>query len=79
MKNMQILKELSLTEIETNLSDLRKEQFALNAKKSTGSLEKPASLGVLRKQVARVLTLINAKNAGTKKSINSTQIVGGDQ
>ena len=54
--------------LEAKLVDLRKEQFALRAKKSTGSLEKPASLRAVRKQIARVLTLLgNQNNNQTKK------------
>ena len=69
MKAMQTLKELGNAQLETKLAELRKEQFALRAKKSTGSLEKPASLKLLRKQIARVLTLINSKTPKTKKGL----------
>lgn len=74
MKAMQTLKELDRGELETKLKELRKEQFALRAQKSTGSLEKPAALKVMRKQIARVLTLLAQKNGkakGVKKSKNS--------
>ena len=68
MKAIQTLRELGHLELEAKLVDLRKEQFALRAKKSTGSLEKPASLRAVRKQIARVLTLLgNQNNNQTKK------------
>ena len=79
MKDMQILKELGPAELDSKLKDLKKEQFALRAQKSTGSLEKPASLGVLRKQIARVLTLMRERNPKVKKSKSSKQIKGGDK
>ena len=87
MKSMQTLKELKPAELEVKLSELRKEQFALRAQKSTGSLEKPASLSVLRRQIARVLTLISMndtksksfKKKNKKMQKTSIQTEGGEQ
>ena len=67
MKGMQTIKDLSKNELEAKLVTLRTEQFTLRAKKSTGSLEKPADLGILRKKIARVLTLINSKKVNSLK------------
>ena len=76
MKGMQTIKDLSKNELEAKLVTLRTEQFTLRAKKSTGSLEKPADLGILRKKIARVLTLINSKKVvDTKKIKNSKKEV----
>ncbi len=67
---MQTLKELGRNELKSKLVDLRREQFALRAKKSTGSLEKPASLRLLRKQIARVLTLLGNQNQKVQQGKN---------
>ena len=85
MKAMQTLRDLGLPELESKIAELKKEQFALRAKKSTGSLEKPAALGAMRKQIARVHTLISQKSgAGKSQKTQSTQNtkhkrVGGEQ
>ena len=83
MKAMQTLKDLGLSELQSKLAELKKEQFALRAQKSTGSLEKPAALKAMRKQIARVHTLITSKTkiAGEGKSSSSKtpKRVGGEQ
>lgn len=81
MKAMQTLRDLGLSELESKLKALKKEQFALRAKKSTGSLEKPAALKAMRKQIARVHTLISQKSGSGKAKAQSTiqKRVGGEQ
>ena len=78
MKSMQSLKDLGRSELETKLAELKKEQFALQAKKSTGSLEKPAALKMMRKEIARVNTLIRQTEL-TKKTKSNAKLVGGEQ
>jgi large subunit ribosomal protein L29 len=55
------IRELSAAEIGTKLRELRSELLQLRLKKSSGQLEKPHTLRALRKDIARVLTVQNAK------------------
>ncbi len=51
------VEELRLQEI-----DLRKELFNLNFQKVTGEIENPMRIRHVRKDIARVLTIINEKS-----------------
>jgi large subunit ribosomal protein L29 len=58
------LKELrtkSATELQTHLLDLRKEQFALRMQKATGQLAKTHEIGRVRREIARINTLLKDK------------------
>jgi large subunit ribosomal protein L29 len=57
------LKELSGTELELKLLELRKQQFSLRLKKSTGSLEKTHPIGQIRKTIARIKTILTEKQS----------------
>ncbi|ADK86283.1 ribosomal protein L29 [Desulfarculus baarsii DSM 2075] len=52
------LKSLSLGELERKLDDLRQELFNLKFQNATGQLENPMKLGVTKKDIARVLTVM---------------------
>ena len=54
-------RELSLEELEAKSSELRAEIFNARVKKSTGQLEDTAKLRNLRRDVARVETVLNEK------------------
>jgi large subunit ribosomal protein L29 len=55
------IRELSAAEIETKLRDLRTELLQLRLRKQTGQVEKPHLMRELRKDVARLLTILHAK------------------
>lgn len=57
------LKELSTEELRSKLEDLRQEFFNLKFQNATGQLENPMSLRVIRKDIARVLTVLNEQEA----------------
>lgn len=57
------LKELSLEELAQKLEDLRQELFNLNFQHSTGQLENPMRVHETKKDIARVLTFINQRQA----------------
>jgi large subunit ribosomal protein L29 len=52
------LRELAGAELEQKLRDLRKEQFELRKVKVAGKLENPLRLRLLRREVARLLTVM---------------------
>ena len=55
------IRELSATEIETKLRDLRSELLQLRLRKQTGQVEKPHEIREHRKDIARLETFLHAK------------------
>jgi large subunit ribosomal protein L29 len=59
MLNISELKELNLDEIVEKVKALKKEHFELRVAAKTGKLEKHHRLKVLRRDIARLLTVYN--------------------
>lgn len=59
--NAQDLKAKSQQELREQLSGLLREQFSLRMQKGTGQLTKPHELRRVRRDIARVNTIINEK------------------
>ena len=59
---MSEINDETLVELQTKGRELRKELFGLNLQKSIGTLEKSHRIGQLRKDIARVETVLNVKN-----------------
>jgi large subunit ribosomal protein L29 len=57
------IKELSQEELQQKEKDLREEQFRLRMRHAAGQLESPASLKNVRKDIARVKTVLREKEA----------------
>ncbi len=55
------LRELSNRDLETKIRDAKKELFNLRMKQSTGTLEKPSKIKELRKDVARMKTIMRER------------------
>jgi large subunit ribosomal protein L29 len=55
------LRELSVDELSAKSSELRGELFNVKVKRSTGQLENTAKLGVIRRDIARVETVLREK------------------
>ena len=72
MKVSEVMKELralSNEELETKIKESKKELFDLRLQQSTGSLEKSSRVRELRKNVARMNTILNERkneNGGEK-------------
>ena len=50
-------------ELKTMLLDLRKEQFNLRFQRATQQLEKPARVKEVRREIARIKTILGEKTA----------------
>lgn len=61
MKNITELRQMSDKELQTELLNLRKEQFTLRMKKANGALDKTHVITLLRKTIARIKTLLTEK------------------
>ncbi len=60
----QELREKNLAELEETLLELRQEQFNLRMQQGTGQLNRPSQVTQVRKDIARVKTIINEQQAG---------------
>jgi len=57
------IRERSPEELTKTLSDLEEQLFKLRFQKSTGQIENPVKIREVRKDIARVLTVINERRA----------------
>ena len=61
------LREKSLDELNAELIEQLKEQFALRMQKTAGQLAKPSEMKAVRRQIARIKTIRNElQSAGDK-------------
>ncbi len=58
------LRQKSQDELNTTLSELLKEQFNLRMQRGTGQLSRPSRMNEVRKDIARIKTLMNEKQSG---------------
>ena len=61
-KELRELRELSPEELARRELELREELFVLMMRRGASQLENPKRLGTIRKDVARILTIIGEKN-----------------
>lgn len=64
-KFLELLK-IPVVDLKNKITDLRKESLNLRFQKSSGQLEKTARIRVVRRQIARIKTVINNKEVGKK-------------
>jgi large subunit ribosomal protein L29 len=57
------LREKTVDELRGKEKELSQQLFALRLQKSTGQLESPARVRAVRKELARVLTVLGEKSA----------------
>ena len=60
------IRELSVQELSTRLRDLKQEALKLRIQQATGQLENSARIKAIRREVARVNTVLTAKNNEAK-------------
>ena len=58
------LREKNPGELEKTLEELRKEQFNLRMQKGTGQLSRPSEMNRVRKDIARLKTVLTEMKAG---------------
>ncbi len=61
------LRTLTVDELKNKENDLRKELFNLRFQKATGEIENPMRIRAVRKDIARILTIITEKTKSGKK------------
>lgn len=58
------LRKLTTEELTKKVHDNKEELFNLRMQKATGNLEKPSRIHELRKEVARINTILNERREG---------------
>ena len=66
MAKKEDLRELSIPELEVKISSLKEELFNLKARKSTGQLANPLTIRQLRREMARVKTILQERRGESK-------------
>ncbi len=61
------LREKNPAELEQSLLELRKEQFNLRMQRGTGQLARPSEMRRVRKEIARIKTVLNELESGEAK------------
>jgi large subunit ribosomal protein L29 len=59
--NATELRSKTVSELRLELQNLLREKFNLNMQRGTGQLSRPDQMGNVRKDIARVYTVINEK------------------
>lgn len=67
MKTATELRNLTIDELKQEETNMRKELFNLRFQKVTGEIENPKRISVVRKDIARVLTVMNEKSREENK------------
>ena len=62
-KNTKELRELSVDELATRRRELKEEALNLRVQKESGQLENPARLRQVRREVARIETVLTTKRS----------------
>jgi len=68
------IQDMPVKELELKLRQNRAEQMTLRAKKSAGQLEKPHMLKLLRRDAARFLTALTAKNTAVRTAAKAAPV-----
>ena len=55
------IRDLSVSELENRLADLKKELFNLRFQQATGQLDNPARMREVKKTIARIKTVITER------------------
>jgi large subunit ribosomal protein L29 len=62
------MREISVDELAKKESDLRKELFNLRFQQATGEIENPMRIRTIKKEIARILTVITEKKTPKQQS-----------
>ena len=68
------IREQTKEELETKLADIKKSLFNLKFQKATGQLDNPVKIRNLRKDIARIKTLIKEKELNIKTNKETDKV-----
>ncbi|UCD64377.1 MAG: 50S ribosomal protein L29 [Candidatus Zixiibacteriota bacterium] len=75
---IQALRELTAEELRQRLSELNDEFFNLNMRRSLKSLDNPLRLRQVRREIARIKTVLNEDSQGIRKLAEQRTSILGD-
>lgn len=61
MKNLEELRKMNKIELQKKVNEYRKEAFNLRFQKSSGQLENVSRISKVKKEIARIKTIMNKK------------------
>jgi large subunit ribosomal protein L29 len=67
------LRAKSADELKQSLIDLRKEQFNFRFQKTTGKIEDTSRIRVVRRDIAKIKTLLNEMKSGKKPVVKAAK------
>ena len=67
MKSGEV-RDMTVEEIEEKVAELKEKLFKMRAEMSTGRVERPSGFAVLRKDIARCLTILKEKKGEVTKT-----------
>jgi large subunit ribosomal protein L29 len=73
LEPLQHLKDLTADDLRQRAAGLRKELFSLRVHQVSGRMERPSQFRELRRQLARVLTLLNAQPEAAHSQAGATK------
>jgi len=76
LEPLQQLKDLSADDLRQRATGLRKELFSLRVHQVSGRVERPSQFRALRRQLARVLTLLSAQRGAASSPPVATKTRG---
>ncbi|MBQ2614460.1 MAG: 50S ribosomal protein L29 [Clostridia bacterium] len=68
---MQEIRDLSMQELEDKIKDLKEELFNLRFQNATNQLDNPMRIVSVKKDIARVKTVLKEKELGINTSVNA--------
>ncbi|MGH1411465.1 MAG: 50S ribosomal protein L29 [Mycoplasma sp.] len=68
MLDIRDIRKKDLTELQTQLTELKQKLFALRFQNSVGKLEHPGEIASLKKDIARILTVIHEQKMGINQN-----------
>ncbi len=69
---VQALREMTPEELQQKVNELNDEMFNLNMRKSLKALDNPLRLRQIRREVARIKTVLNENKLGIRKLAESS-------
>jgi large subunit ribosomal protein L29 len=70
MTKVAEIRDRSDDQLNDELIKLKKEQFNLRFQRASGQLENTARFRVVRRDIARIMTVLNGRVAGTETKVN---------
>lgn len=74
MEKLERLRELSREELEQKIADHKEEIFNLRLSRNTKELDNPIRLRMLRREMARIKTILNEDKLGVRKLAEARSI-----